>query len=163
MKIDSFIILLHVHFSCYSIFQPSAMSRLISYFEKGQTKISQSEAYYCAGLVAFFTVFSFMFQQNLFMYEFTIGIQIRASLKSLLYRKALRLSPASFSETNLGNIVTILTKDIHTIEDNLWLVMDLVIYIIQTLTIAYLLWAKMGDACFIGLGLMAVALPIQSK
>ncbi|KAJ8931650.1 hypothetical protein NQ314_015402 [Rhamnusium bicolor] len=79
-----------------------------------------------------------------------------------IYRKALKLSPASFSETNLGNIVTILTKDIHTVEENLWLLMDLVVYILQTLTISYLLFAKMGDACFIGLGLMFVALPIQT-
>lgn len=139
------------------------MSRLISYFEKGQTKITITSAYYCASIVIFLNVFSFLFNHNIFIYEYILALDIQTSLKSLMYRKSLKLSPSAFSETNLGNIVTILTKDIKSVEENMWLVIDLIMYIIQFLTSCYLLWAKLGNSAFIGIGLLLVALPLQSK
>ncbi|KAJ8925147.1 hypothetical protein NQ315_001332 [Exocentrus adspersus] len=145
----------------YSVLQPYTMSRLISYFEKGQTKISRNSAYYCAGTVIFLNVFGFIFHNNLYVYEYTLAVSIRTSLKSLLYRKSLKLSPAAFSDTNLGNIVTILTRDISAIEENLWLVLDLIVYVIQFLTSCFLLWWKLGTPAFIGIGLLFLALPIQ--
>lgn len=139
------------------------MSRLISYFEKGQTKITKTSAYYCAATVIFLNVFGVFFSHNILVYEFTLALNIQASLKSLIYRKSLKLSPNSFSDTNLGNIVTILTKDIKAVEENMWLAIDLIIYTIQFLTSCFLLWAKLGNSAFIGIGLLLVALPIQGK
>lgn len=139
------------------------MSRLISYFEKGQTKITKNSAYYCAATVIFLNVFSFLFNHNILVYEYVLALNIRASLKSLLYRKSLKLTPSSFSDTNLGNIVTVLTKDIIAMEQNMWLIMDLIVYIIQFLTACYLLWSRLGNSAFIGIGLLLIALPIQGK
>nr|CAI5851682.1 unnamed protein product [Callosobruchus analis] len=141
--------------------QPYGLSRLISYFEPNQTKITKSDAYYCAGIVVFLNFFKSTFWQNIHIYEIILGIKIRASLKSLLYRKSLRLSPAAQSATNLGNIVTLLTKDIYSIENNLWLLMDFNTFIMQSVTISYLLWRRMGNCAFIGLGLMFGTMPIQ--
>ncbi|CAH1982547.1 unnamed protein product [Acanthoscelides obtectus] len=145
----------------YSIVHPYGLSRLISYFEPNQTKITKSDAYYCAGIVVFLNLCRSMFWQNMHVFEITLGIKIRASLKSLLYRKSLRLSPAAQSVTNLGNIVTLLTKDIYSIENNLWLIMDFNTFILQSVTVSYLLWRRMGNCAFIGLGLIFGAMPIQ--
>ncbi|KAJ8925148.1 hypothetical protein NQ315_001333 [Exocentrus adspersus] len=144
-----------------SISQPYGQSKLISYFESSQSDISKTDAYYCAGIVTLLKVASVFFWRHIAIYEFYLGIKIRASLKSLLYRKALRLSSAAFSDTNLGNIVTILTKDINTIEENLWMMMEFVIAFIQTGTISYLLWNRMGNAAFVGIGLLFFSLPLQ--
>lgn len=106
---------------------------------------------------------SVFFWRHIAIYELYLAIKIRASLKSLLYRKALRLSPAAFSDTHLGNIVTILTKDINVIEENLWIMMEFVIVFIQTCTISYLLWNRMGNAAFVGIGVLFLVLPLQSE
>lgn len=143
--------------------QPLGLSRLISYFQANQTKITRTEAYYCAGIVVFLKVFQILFWQNIRVYEVLVGAKIRTSLQCLLYRKALRLSPAALAETNLGNIVTLLTKDIFSIEHNLWLIMDFITFTIQSFTVSYLLWRKMGNCAFIALGIMFGALPIQGK
>lgn len=85
------------------------------------------------------------------------------SIKSMLYRKALRMSRHSASETNIGNMVTLITKDIYCIEVNPWVYLDLVVLIVQTITGLYLLWAKIGDAAYLGIGLLLISLPLQSK
>lgn len=149
--------------SYFSISQPYGQSRLISYFEDSQTTITKTSAYYCAAIVTVLKIASVFFWRHIAVYEFYLAIKIRASLKSLLYRKILRLSPAALADTHLGNIVTILTKDINIIEENLWIMMEFVIVFIQTCTISYLLWIRMGNAAFVGIGLLLLTLPLQSK
>lgn len=104
-----------------------------------------------------------MFWQNLHVYQLIFGIKIRASLKSLLYRKTLKLTPSSLTETSVGNLVTIITRDINEIEHNLWMAKDFLVFTVQTFTVAYLLWAKIGHCAFIGLGTMFLAIPLQCK
>lgn len=88
---------------------------------------------------------------------------MQTSLKSLLYRKSLKLSSSSSSGTNLGNLVTIITKDIRCVEQNLWIVKDFVKFVLQYVTVAYLMWTRIGNAAFVGLGLICAALPLQGK
>lgn len=97
---------------------------------------------------------------NLRAWETILGVRIEAALKSLLYRKSLKLSSAA-SEASLGNIVTLITKDIHILERNMWLVKEFVLFIIQFGTAASLLYIKIGKFTFVGLGLFVVAVIIQ--
>ncbi|KAJ8957017.1 hypothetical protein NQ318_012189 [Aromia moschata] len=131
----------------YSILNPYGMSRLISYFDKSQTKITRTDAEYSAAIVVFLNIASFVFLQNFQIIEFNFALKMQASLKSLMYRKILRLSPEAFSSTSLGNVVTILTKDIYTIETSSWLVMDIIIAAAKSVTVSYLLWSKLGEHC----------------
>lgn len=92
-----------------------------------------------------------------------VNLRIQASLKSLLYRKALKLSPCASTGTNLGNLITLITKDINIIDNNLWLLKDLTTFFIQFSTICYLLYHRMGTPALIGLGMSFLAVPIQGK
>ncbi|KAJ8931651.1 hypothetical protein NQ314_015403 [Rhamnusium bicolor] len=95
-----------------------------------------------------------------FGWEYTIICLVTIGWTEI-YRKILRLSPGAFSDTNLGNIVTILTNDINVIEDNVWILLEFVIAFVQTCTISYLLWVKMGNSAFIGIGLLFLTIPVQ--
>lgn len=92
-----------------------------------------------------------------------MGTKIHASLKSLLFRKALKLSPAASSGTSMGNLITLITKDINTIELSLWLLKDLIIFLMQFSTVIFLLYQKLGHSAAVGLGLMFLAVPLQGK
>lgn len=147
----------------FSILSPLGLSRLIAFFAPNQTKISRNEAYQYAGVVVFLKVGGFLIHRNLNVFETIVGMKIHASLKSLLYRKALKMSPCSSSGTNLGNLITLITKDINSVEHNLWLLKDITIFFIQFFTVSYLLYNKMGNPAFVGLGMMFIALPIQGN
>lgn len=73
------------------------------------------------------------------------------------------MSSNSSTETNIGNMVTLFTKDIYNIEYNPWVYVDLTVLFVQTGTGLYLLWAKVGDAAYMGIGLLTLVLPLQSK
>lgn len=67
------------------------------------------------------------------------------------------------AETNVGNMVTLITKDIYCIEYNPWVYVDMSVLLIQTVTGLYLMWRKIGDAAYLGIGLLMVALPLQGR
>lgn len=95
--------------------------------------------------------------------EIYFAIELSTSLKSLLYYKVLRISKLSLSSTGVGNIVTIITKDISCIEFNLFVIMDTIVWIVQVITSSYLLWAKIGHSAFVGIGILLGILPFQCK
>ncbi|XP_057662641.1 probable multidrug resistance-associated protein lethal(2)03659 [Diorhabda carinulata] len=144
-----------------SVLRPYGISKLISFFDKNQRSISETEAYYCASIVIFMKFFQFIFQSNIQIFEVKFLLQIKTTLQSLLYDKMLKLSSTSVSDTNSGNLITVMTKDISIIEGNLWVVKDFVIFLVQTTTVFYLLWKKLGNAAFIAVGMFALALPVQ--
>lgn len=147
----------------YSILDPLGQSRLISYFTPDHNNISKNQAYQYAGVVVFLKIGSFFFYNNLFSYQTKLGLRMRASLKTLLYRKALKLSPSSAGETNLGNLITLITKDIDSIEDNIWILREVTVFFIQFFTVCYLLYNKVGVTGFIGIAIMFTSLPLQGE
>lgn len=138
------------------------MSKVVAYFTPNQKKITQEQVYGYAGILVFLKVFHFWFSGNLRLWETILNVKIQTSLRSLLFRKALKISPAAH-DTNLGNMVTLITKDISCLERNLWMVKDFIIFTIEFGTIAYLLYNKIGYPAFIGLGMVFAAVPIQGK
>nr|XP_023012687.1 probable multidrug resistance-associated protein lethal(2)03659 [Leptinotarsa decemlineata]XP_023012688.1 probable multidrug resistance-associated protein lethal(2)03659 [Leptinotarsa decemlineata]XP_023012689.1 probable multidrug resistance-associated protein lethal(2)03659 [Leptinotarsa decemlineata]XP_023012690.1 probable multidrug resistance-associated protein lethal(2)03659 [Leptinotarsa decemlineata] len=144
-----------------SIVEPWAFSRLISYFKPGQTTMTKTEAYYYAALVLVIHLVYVVYIHNYVIWMYQLGLEIKTSFSSLLYRKALKLSPASISEITLGNIVTLITRDVHAFEQSIWFINETWIGSIQTCFICYLLYAKLGVVSFIGIGILLSVLPLQ--
>lgn len=144
-----------------SILRPYGISKLISFFAEGQQSISETEAYYCASIVIFMKFFQFIFQSNIQIFELKLLLQIKTTLQSLLYDKMLKLSSTSILDTNSGNLITVMTKDISIVEGNLWVFKEFIIFIVQTTTVFYLLWKRIGNTAFIALGMFMIALPVQ--
>lgn len=149
-------------FSVSSILNPLGQSKLIAYFTPGQKKISKTQAYQYAGVVVFLKCGMFLFMNNIMVFQAIVGMKLHASLKSLLYRKALKLSPTS-TATNLGNLITLITKDIFYVEQNMWLLKDFTVFVIEFITVSYLMYNEMGVPAFIGLGILFISLPLQGE
>ncbi|KAG5875550.1 hypothetical protein JTB14_025763 [Gonioctena quinquepunctata] len=150
---------------CWKIFnsvvEPWAFSQLISYFKPGQTTMTKNEVYYYAALVLGVHLIYVFYIHNYVIWVQQLGLEIKTSFSSLLYRKALKLSPSSVSEISLGNIVTLITRDVHTFEQSIWIINDAWIGIVQTCIICYLLYAKLGFISFTGIGILLSVMPLQ--
>ncbi|XP_050306973.1 probable multidrug resistance-associated protein lethal(2)03659 [Anthonomus grandis grandis] len=143
-----------------SIVHPHITSKFISYFQTN-SKISRNDAYFYAGSVVALAIFHCFWAHNYFMLQCKLELQIKASLTSLIYRKVLKLRPGEISETSMGNIVTILTKDIKLVVHNIWTVSELIVGSIQTVTVFYLLYSKMGLPSTIAMGMLFTGLVVQ--
>ncbi|KAJ8920723.1 hypothetical protein NQ315_004862 [Exocentrus adspersus] len=145
----------------YSVLEPYAVSNLVSYFKPGQTKMTKYDAYYFGGLVMGLNVLHCFYIHNYIITVQELGIEIKTAFSSLIYRKALKLTPSALSEISLGNIVTLITKDVHCFFLAIWMINDTWIGIVQTCTICYLLYAKIGSVAFIGIAVLFSVIPLQ--
>lgn len=136
---------------------------MISYFTPGQTEITRSMAYYNASLVLLIYIVSAVYRHNYFLYIEQLAVEIKTSFSSLIYRKALRLSPLALSEISLGNIVTIITKDVQTFEKAIWIFNESVVTFVQTAVLSYLLYLRIGVVSLVGVGVLLSIMPIQCK
>ncbi|CAH0557528.1 unnamed protein product [Brassicogethes aeneus] len=154
--------LIHVTWKVmHTIVEPYSMSQLIGYFKEGQKEISRNDAYYYGSILLGLNAAQFIYVHNWILIMQTLAIQIRTGLSSLIYRKALKLTPSAMANINFGNIVTLITKDVQTFQQSVWIVNDMWINTIQALVTCCLLFFKMGYIAFIGIACMILLIPIQ--
>ncbi|CAG7731096.1 unnamed protein product [Allacma fusca] len=142
------------------IAQPVALGFLIRYFSNRD----KYEDY--VGYVSAFGVFI-----SAAMYTFThhpyffgvchIGMQVRVSCCSLVYRKALKLSQASLRHTAIGQMVNLLSNDVNRFDESAVFLHYLWIGPVQTLIITGILWMYYGPSCLIGLVILVLFVPLQ--
>lgn len=144
-----------------SIYEPETIGKLVSYFNP-KSKLSFNDALFYAGLMIGLKFMNAFYIQNLAIYFQQLAINIRNSLCSLVYRKTIRLSPAAMTEVGLGNVITVMTKDVQVFERAIQLFSEFWIEIVRTFLVCYLIYQKMGPASFVGVGTLVLALPLQA-
>ncbi|XP_072376851.1 ATP-binding cassette subfamily C member 4-like isoform X2 [Diabrotica undecimpunctata] len=144
-----------------SYFEPDALSNLIFFFSEGQTRITRNDAYYYLAIVLFFNYMVTIIYDNMIVYFVIIGIQIRTAFSSFLYRKALKLSPTALAEISVGNIVTLITKDVQTFEKGIWTINHAWIGIVHCSVVTYLLYCRIGITTLAGIVLYFLIIPVQ--
>ncbi|XP_023311188.1 probable multidrug resistance-associated protein lethal(2)03659 [Anoplophora glabripennis] len=143
-----------------SVVEPYAVSSLIAYF-KPHSQMTKFDAYYYAALMMLVNICQCFYIHNYIINVQQLAIEIKTAFSSLLYRKALKLTPSALSEISLGNVVTLITKDVHTFYLSIWMINDTWIGIIRVAVSCYLLYSKIGVTTFIGLGILFSILPLQ--
>lgn len=147
----------------FSVTEPYATSNLISYFTPGQTETTRNMAYYYAALVLVLNVTSSVYMHNYILYLQQLAVEIKTAFSSLIYRKALKLTPSAMSEISLGNVVTLITKDVHIFEASIWMVNETWISVVQSCVLCYLLYSRIGAVSFIGVGVLMSIMPVQCE
>ncbi|CAG9865251.1 unnamed protein product [Phyllotreta striolata] len=145
-----------------SSLEPEALSNLIGYFRPGQNKFTFYDALYFAGMLMALKTFHALYHHNYMVFLSELALQIRSSFCSVIYRKALRLSPTALAETSLGNIVTVITKDVTTFEDCLHTFNSIWVTIIQTVFLCYLIYRRIGYPALVGVFILLGLVPFQA-
>lgn len=91
---------------------------------------------------------------------FHIGMKIRVSLCSLIYRKALKLSQTALRETV---VINLLSNDVNRFDLVSFLVHSMWSAPIMTVIIGYFLWLQARWAGMIGIAVVFFIVPIQCK
>lgn len=128
-----------------------------------QTTLTFGDALFYAGLKIGIRIGHTLYMQNYFIYVQQLAIRMRTSFCSLVYRKALKLTPAALNEISLGNVITVITKDVMVFEHNIMLFNDMWVEIIRLSVVCYLIYNKMGWTGFVGVGVLLIIVPAQSK
>ncbi|XP_066143697.1 probable multidrug resistance-associated protein lethal(2)03659 isoform X2 [Euwallacea fornicatus] len=100
-------------------------------------------------------------QHNFLWYQFTMGIKIKVAATALVYRKALKLSRSSLAETNIGQMVNLISNDVTRFENAVKHIHSLWIGPIEMLIIVILLYFYVGPSGMTGVAFLMLFLPVQ--
>lgn len=140
---------------------PWAVGRLISYFTINQTEITKYDGYFYAILVIVLNLINCIYLHNYMLTITAFGFKIRTAFSSLIYRKCLKLSNDSLSKITVGKIVTLLTKDVASLEMMALYGNDIWIGFIQIIIVSVIIYNKIGLAAFSGCSFFILMIPIQ--
>ncbi|XP_030749669.1 multidrug resistance-associated protein 4-like isoform X2 [Sitophilus oryzae] len=140
---------------------PFYVGKLVSYFVPAQTRITKQEAIIHASLVIGLNIFNYFYLHNYLLLISALSIKVRAAFCSVIYRKSLKLSPASLLKTPPGKITTLIQKDVRTVQEMVRLANDVWIGLVQALIVCACVYWKIGVAAVVGCGTFLAILPLQ--
>lgn len=75
----------------------------------------------------------------------------------------LKIQPDQLRENKTGNVITVLTKDIRTVNSIIWTLSDMFIGGVKFFYITYLLYNRIGVVAFFATGFVVALMLIQGK
>lgn len=135
----------------------------MAFFKLDQTNITLKEAYIYGGVLVLSLTIKEVYMHNCFLYLFQLAIKVRVGLCSLVYRKSLKLSYDSLIKLSSGRIITVISKDVYTLDGAIFYGNEIWIGFIQVTALTYIIYQSVGYAAFSGVGFMLLIIPIQGK
>ena len=138
------------------------LNQLVLYFQSPSTSnITTAQLWIFVALMFVFPMSSSLFlaQSNVIVAH--IGIQFRNCLVNMIYRKALRLSPAARQLQSTGMIVNMFSNDTKQLQMFLYFFNNIVIAPFQIVACIVLIYMQVGPSTFVGIGLMLLSLPMN--
>ncbi|CAH0559495.1 unnamed protein product [Brassicogethes aeneus] len=144
-----------------SIYQPVLISRFISYFKENQTHMSLEDVVYTnMGLMVMdFTYYTIFALYLLMCANFTVKMKVAVS--SVIFKKVLKLQNAALTRMSVGNIVSLMTKDVSVLENGFRSLCDYIISTVQLVTTCAVLFIKTGPISFFGIFFMLIIMGLQ--
>ncbi|XP_057668380.1 ATP-binding cassette sub-family C member 4-like isoform X1 [Diorhabda carinulata] len=144
------------------LMEPSAIANLVSYFQPGQTKHTKYDAY-----ISITILLCSNFAQSIYFYNFDLfltllSVEARTSICSVLFRKVIKLSPAALSKANMGNVVTLITKDVQEFKRNMFIFNDVWVFGTVSIVVCYILYSRIGPISLIATGIYIIVIPLEA-
>ncbi|XP_077987383.1 ATP-binding cassette sub-family C member 4-like [Glandiceps talaboti] len=136
------------------------LAQLINYFAPDSSKTQTYALLYAAG-VAGCTLLFIMFEHPCTFSMGRIGMRIRISCCSLVYRKALKLSHIAMKQTTTGQIVNLLSNDVSKFDVLPIFFHYLWVGPLECVAVFVILWRQIGPSCLAGFVVLFILLPIQ--
>ncbi|CAG9825249.1 unnamed protein product [Phaedon cochleariae] len=140
---------------------PMTLSKVVLYFQPGQTELTKKEAILLGTLLILLNLMNVTYIHNYLLRLSEFGIRVRTAFCSAMYRKCLRLTPSCLSEITVGKIVTLMTKDVTTFESIIFYGNDTWIGITQGILVCCLIYYRIGSASFFTIGFFILVIPVQ--
>ncbi|XP_066143472.1 probable multidrug resistance-associated protein lethal(2)03659 isoform X2 [Euwallacea fornicatus] len=137
--------------------QPKAISNFVRHFQHNQASSDSNVYFYLISIVGLLLLNS-LYIHNLTQLVAEYSLKIRTAVCSLIFRKALKLSP---QEVILGRAVTLITKDVFAIDGALAFFNNMWIGILHLFAVGYVMYDRVGSAVFPPLVAIALILPLQ--
>ncbi|XP_066258685.1 ATP-binding cassette sub-family C member 4-like isoform X2 [Euwallacea similis] len=137
--------------------QPKAISNFVKHFQHNQSR-SDSDAYFYSISIIGLLLLNSLYVHNLTQLVTEYSLKIRTAVCSLIFRKALKLSP---QEVIMGRAVTLVTKDVFAIDAALVFLKDIFIGILHLLAVGYAMYDRVGSAVFPPLVAIVLTLSLQ--
>ncbi|XP_071455648.1 ATP-binding cassette sub-family C member 4-like isoform X2 [Hetaerina americana] len=91
-----------------------------------------------------------------------IGMKVRVSCCSLMYRKVLRMSKFALGSTTVGQMVNLMSNDVNRFDMSLIFAHYIWTAPLHSLIITVILWFKLGMSSLAGVVVMLLMIPLQS-
>ncbi|XP_070538062.1 ATP-binding cassette sub-family C member 4-like isoform X3 [Ptychodera flava] len=144
----------------FKIISPILLGNLISYFSPGST-MTKFDAYMYATGISLCVIMLMITHHPYFFVSQRIGMRIRISCCSLIYRKALRLSHIALGQTTTGQIVNLLSNDVNRFDVAMIFIHYLWIGPLESIVVLVLLWREIGPSCLAGFAILVIMMPFQ--
>ncbi|XP_063913947.1 probable multidrug resistance-associated protein lethal(2)03659 isoform X1 [Zophobas morio] len=143
------------------ITHPVAFGKLMAYYSFASTESSKYDAIFYASIIVIVSVTDSVLTNYYVLQHMQAFMKFRVACSSLIYRKSLRLSKSALGETNVGQIVNLLTNDMQQINLSLRAVCTICVSPFQTVIVLYLLYDYCGPTALVGVVLLVVLTPFQ--
>uniref|UniRef100_T1J4L0 ABC-type glutathione-S-conjugate transporter n=1 Tax=Strigamia maritima TaxID=126957 RepID=T1J4L0_STRMM len=115
---------------------------------------------YCC-LIMVIGIVAVFFYARQYWIAVRMGVQLRASIISAIYRKAVRMKSNIKNGSSTGEIVNLMAIDTENIYISLWEIHTWWVGSIQITVCMYLLWNELGISTLAGVGTLVLMFPIN--
>ncbi|CAG2180534.1 unnamed protein product, partial [Oppiella nova] len=141
--------------------QPLLLGIVIEYFSKVENRTFE-HACVAAGAVCFSSALLISLYHPAKFLVMQMGMRLRVSSCTLVYKKSLRLSRASLCKTTVGQIVNLMSNDVNRFDAFTAYVCNLLVAPVQTVIAIYIIYTEISYHCFIGVALLLLFVPFQA-
>ncbi|KAF7996687.1 hypothetical protein HCN44_002333 [Aphidius gifuensis] len=145
--------------------QPLALAEFVKYFsikENSGSGVNKNDAYMYAGGVIICTLMNTFALRGFIMIMNHLGMKIRVACCSLIYRKVLRLSPASMDGKIIGQSVNLMSNDVSRFDAYIMYLHFIWMGPLQTIIVSYFIYRETGWSGIIGVVCFLIAIPLIS-
>ncbi|CAK1600132.1 unnamed protein product [Parnassius mnemosyne] len=136
------------------------LSRLFSYYDR-ESGVLWGEAVFFAFGVVFCSTANVMVAHPFMMGVMHIGMKMRVGVCSLIYRKSLKVSLQSMSESGAGLVVNLMANDVNRFDTGPSFIHYLWIGPVETLLMTVYLYREMGMPAVYGALIVVAVVPFQ--
>ncbi|CAG2174896.1 unnamed protein product [Oppiella nova] len=145
----------------YIVVQPVLLGIVIDYFSKVKTS-TFDHACVAAGGVCYSSALFISLYHPANLLTTQMGMRIRASTCTLMFKKSLRLSRASLGKATVGHIVNLMSNDVSRFDAFSMDACYLLVAPIQTAIAVYIIYTEIGYYCFVGVALLLLFMLFQA-
>ncbi|XP_017773823.1 PREDICTED: multidrug resistance-associated protein 4 isoform X1 [Nicrophorus vespilloides] len=150
-----------IFFQSLRICQPIALYYLMKYYVPEQTEYSINDAYIYTSIIV---ISSIIFVTTVHSYVTALqhmGMMVRVSCCSLVYRKCLRLSNKALGDTTAGQMINLLSNDVSRFDTVCVNLPYMLLCPLELIIILVILYFYVGPLIFCGVGMITMFIPLQ--